>query len=102
MIHRKTEPNARGRTIQFVINFHAFNLDFYVTATLITAGHITVRNKRLIFCTFTVSGRATAAISLVIALVIGMASALVIRAPPFLIMGICCLRLLLIAVLIFE
>ena len=70
MTHRKIEPYAMGRIIWFVINFRAFAFDFSVTATLITAGNITVRNERLIFCTLTVSGRVTAAISLVTALVI--------------------------------
>ena len=53
--HRETEPNARRRIIRFVITFRALIFNFSLTATLITAGYITVRNERLIFCTFTVS-----------------------------------------------
>ena len=74
MTHLKTEPNARRCIVRFVI-FLGFASDFSVTATLITAGHIAVRNELLIFCTFT---------SLVIALVVRMTCALiVIRAPRF-------------------
>ena len=83
MTHRKTEPNARRGIIKFVIDFRGFTFDFFVTAILITAGHITVRDDDLILCALTVSGSNTATISLVIALVIRMASALVIRAPFF-------------------
>ena len=84
MTHRKTGPNDRRCIVRFVI-FRGFNFNFSVKATLTTASHIiTVRNERLIvFCTLTVSGRVTATTSLVIALVIRVVSALVIRAPPF-------------------
>ena len=68
----------------FVIDLRGFTFDFSVTATVITAGHITVRNERLIFCTFIVSGKVTATIYLVIApVVIRVHSALMIRAPSF-------------------
>ena len=76
MTRRKAKPYARRRIVRFAINFRGFPFDFCGTATLITAGHIAVRDERLIFRTFSASGRATATISLVIALVIRMASAL--------------------------
>ena len=83
MTHRKNEPNDRRRTVRFVIS-RGFTFDFSVTGTFITASHIiTVCNELFIFCIFTVSWRVTAIISLVIALVILVASVLVICAPPF-------------------
>ena len=83
MPHRKVKPNARRRIDRFVIS-RGFTFDFSVTGTFITASHIiTVCNELLIFCIFAVSGRVTAVISLVIALVIRMPSVLVICAPPF-------------------
>ena len=93
MAHRTTDPYDRRRVTRFAINFRAFIFDFSVTITLITAGQIPVRNERLTFCIFTVSGKITAIISLVIALIIRVASALVKRALFF-------LQMLLIAVLI--
>ena len=83
MTHRKTEPNVRRCIVRFVV-FGGFTFDFSVTATFITASHVTAHNERLIFCTFIVSGRVTCTMSLVIALVIRVSSALVIRAPPYL------------------
>ena len=83
MTHRKTELNARRCIVLFVV-FSGFTFDFSVTATLITASHVTVHNERIILlCTFIVGGRVTSIMSLVIALVIRVSSALVIRAPPF-------------------
>ena len=100
MTHCKIEPYTRRHIIWFVINFRAYIYIYVVTATLITVGHIiTVRNERLIFCTFTVSGRITATISLAKAPVIRMASALVKRARDVFIIAIFRLHLLLIAVL---
>ena len=88
MTHRETEPYARWRIIRFFINFRAFIFDFSVTATLITVGHITIRNERSILCTFTARERITVTISLVIALVIRAASTLVVPAPLFFIFAI--------------
>ena len=80
MAYRKTKSNARWRITRFVINFLAFTFDVFVTATLSTAGHST---------DFNASGIITATISLVIALVIQVASVLVIRASYFLIIVVC-------------
>ena len=83
MTHCKIEPNARRRIVRFVISC-GFTFDFSVTGTSITASHIiTVCNELFIFCIFTVSGRVTAIIYLVITLVIRVVSVLVICAPPF-------------------
>ena len=52
MTHRKTELNARRCIVRFVV-FSGFTFDFSVTATVITASHVTVHNKRIILlCTF--------------------------------------------------
>ena len=83
MKHRKTEFNARRRTVRFVIVSHGLTFDTSLTATLITASYNTVRNGHFNFRTFSVSGRVMATIFLVIALVIRVVSALVIRAPHF-------------------
>ena len=78
-----------GSSFRFEV-FSGFTFDFSVTATLITASHVSVRKKRLIFCTFTVSGRVTATTSLVIALVIRVSSALVLSYVHHLFLDCCC------------
>ena len=77
MTRRETKRNAR-RCVPFVIIFRAFISDFTVTVILllIPAGYSP--NEQFIFCTFTVSGKITVIISLAVAVVIRMASTLLI------------------------
>ena len=79
MTHGEIKPNARW-LIRFVINFRAFIFDFTFTFKVMTAGHSTVRNGRLIFFTVTVSGGRTTfnIFSLVMAVISRMASTLLV------------------------